>query len=325
MTYRDQQQGNRSWRSDQDRNQNRNRSNQNREESFGYNQAANRSRADFRGMERQDDYNRMNYMPDNDENRYDNDRDYEDTQYGTSGTYGYRGNYNSGNAGYGGMSGNSGYNSGMNSGVNSGSSYGRQNWQGENQGMGNMGTDSGRYNRNYGNEGGYENNWSRERRGYDARMGEGNNYQQQRMNRDDRGWWDKTRDEVQSWFGDDEAERRRNMDRMYQESHKGKGPRNYQRSQERIKEDVCDRLTDDDMLDATDIDIEVRGDEVILTGYVNNRMQKRRAEDLAEAVSGVHNVENRIHVGQRKYDLVDEGQGTSSLLTRDDEEQSKIQ
>ena len=28
----------------------------------------------------------------------------------------------------------------------------------------------------------------------------------------DRGWWDRTSDEVSSWFGDDEAERRRQMD-----------------------------------------------------------------------------------------------------------------
>jgi|SRR4051812_45929308 hypothetical protein len=43
------------------------------------------------GLEREDDYNRINYIPDNDENQSDNDRDYEDTQFGTSGTFGYRG------------------------------------------------------------------------------------------------------------------------------------------------------------------------------------------------------------------------------------------
>ena len=33
-----------------------------------------------------------------------------------------------------------------------------------------------------------------------------------------------------------------------------------------------------------------------LTGTVNNRNDKRRAEDLAESVSGVSNVENRLRV-----------------------------
>jgi hypothetical protein len=31
---------------------------------------------------------------------------------------------------------------------------------------------------------------------------------------EDRSWWDRTRDEVSSWFGDDEAERRRHEDEM---------------------------------------------------------------------------------------------------------------
>ncbi len=47
---------------------------------------------------------------------------------------------------------------------------------------------------------------------------------------------DKTRDEVSSWFGDGDAARRRRMDEI--RDHRGKGPKNYQRSSERIKEDV---------------------------------------------------------------------------------------
>jgi osmotically-inducible protein OsmY len=121
----------------------------------------------------------------------------------------------------------------------------------------------------------------------------GNNY-----NERDRGWWDRTRDEVSSWFGDEDADRRRRMDKI-NGPHKGKGPRDYHRSEERIREDVCDRLADDDIVDASDIRIEIHGDEVILSGTVSNREEKRRAEDLVESVSGVHNVENRIRVGRR--------------------------
>ena len=159
-----------------------------------------------------------------------------------------------------------------------------------------------RYNRDWNDErqnfSGYNN-----RSDYGSYYGSGNyndqgnrNYDNMNRNRNDRGVWDKTKDEVASWFGDDDAERRRDRDERMSGEHKGKGPRGYQRSNERIREDVCDRLSDDDYLDATDIDVKVENNEVILTGTVNNREQKRRAEDLVESISGVRNVENRIKV-----------------------------
>ncbi|HEX6044791.1 MAG TPA: BON domain-containing protein [Pyrinomonadaceae bacterium] len=110
---------------------------------------------------------------------------------------------------------------------------------------------------------------------------------------DERGWWDRASDEVASWFGDEEAERRRRMDE--QRPHRGKGPKGYRRSDERIKEDVNDRLSEG-YLDATEIMVAVENGEVTLTGTVNSRADKRRAEDIAEYVSGVSNVENRLRV-----------------------------
>ena len=112
-----------------------------------------------------------------------------------------------------------------------------------------------------------------------------------------RDWWDRTKDEVSSWFGDEDAERRRRVDRM-QGPYKGKGPKDYQRSEDRIKEDVCDRLSDDDYVDASNIQVQIQGTEVILTGTVDSREQKRRAEDVVESISGVRNVENRIRIEQ---------------------------
>ena len=114
-----------------------------------------------------------------------------------------------------------------------------------------------------------------------------------------RGWWDRASDEVASWFGDEEAERRRRMDDRRE--HRGRGPKGYRRSDERIKEDVNDRLSDDYYLDASEIEVSVQNTEVTLTGTVNNRNDKRRAEDLAESVSGVTNVENRLRVKQHRY------------------------
>jgi hypothetical protein len=109
---------------------------------------------------------------------------------------------------------------------------------------------------------------------------------------EERGFWDRTSDEVSSWFGDDDAERRRQMDAR----HEGRGPKGYRRSDDRIREDVSDRLTDDPYVDATEITIEVANAEVTLTGSVDSRNARRRAEDLAERVSGVTHVQNNLRV-----------------------------
>src|SRR3712207_5795092 len=80
--------------------------------------------------------------------------------------------------------------------------------------------------------------------------------------------------------------------------HRGRGQKGYQRSDERIREDVNDRLTDDPHVDASEIEVSVHNREVTLTGTVNSRFEKRHAEDLAESVSGVAHVQNNLRVGQ---------------------------
>ena len=125
---------------------------------------------------------------------------------------------------------------------------------------------------------------------------------------EERGWWDRTSDEIASWFGDEEAERRREMDER--QSYRGRGPRGYTRSDDRIKEDINDELTDAWNLDASDIEVEVNDGNVVLSGTVTNRNAKRNAEDIAEDVSGVKNVENRIRVSNQTY-----SQGTMSTGT----------
>jgi len=74
----------------------------------------------------------------------------------------------------------------------------------------------------------------------------------------------------------------------------GRGPRGFTRSDERIKEDICERLTEHPDLDATDLEIKVHNGEVTLTGTVNERWNKRVAEDLAGTVSGVKQIQNQI-------------------------------
>lgn len=152
----------------------------------------------------------------------------------------------------------------------------------------------------YGNSGKIDReNYSERNSGRTRNMygGDTSNYGNANQGGFDRGWWDRTKDEVSSWFGDDDAERRRRVDESRSGEHRGKGPKDYQRSEERIREDVCDRLSDDDRVDASNIQVQVQKNEVILTGNVSNRDEKRRAEDLVESISGVRNVENRIRVG----------------------------
>jgi BON domain-containing protein len=74
----------------------------------------------------------------------------------------------------------------------------------------------------------------------------------------------------------------------------GRGPRDYQRSDSRVLEDVCDRLSDDDQVDATDISVDVKNGEVTLTGTVADRFMKRRAEHVAASVRGVIDVQNQL-------------------------------
>lgn len=78
--------------------------------------------------------------------------------------------------------------------------------------------------------------------------------------------------------------------------HRGRGPKNYTRSDERIEEDVNDRLSDDSWIDASEVEVTVDGGEVTLSGTVQTRQDKHRAEDLAEQCSGVKNVQNNLRV-----------------------------
>jgi osmotically-inducible protein OsmY len=114
-----------------------------------------------------------------------------------------------------------------------------------------------------------------------------------------RGFWRAAADEVRSWFGHEDTDRRdwgRRRDESGEQHHRGRGPRNYARSDERIREDVNDRLTDDPHIDASELEVSVQNREVTLTGTVRSRFEKRHAEDIAESVSGVTHVQNNLRV-----------------------------
>ena len=83
-----------------------------------------------------------------------------------------------------------------------------------------------------------------------------------------------------------------------QTTYAGRGPKDYQRSDDRIREEICDCMTDDPMLDASEITVVVNKGEVNLSGLVTSRDQKRRAEDVAERISGVKDVTNQLRVSR---------------------------
>jgi hypothetical protein len=201
---------------------------------------------------------------------------------------------------------------------------------------------------------------ARERGGESSSWSGGHRDRDRDRGHDERNFIDRVTDEVRSWFGDEEAERRRRQDfrEMYGREgrddrwdrnrswtgergpgrvdrtdfmgrerdaeegrgdraeasasrdwmgfsgwmprgpYTGRGPRGYQRSDDRIREDVCERFSQHGMLDATDVDIIVVTGEVTLRGSVPSRWAKREAEDLTESVSGVRDVHNELRVSQ---------------------------
>ena len=78
--------------------------------------------------------------------------------------------------------------------------------------------------------------------------------------------------------------------------HRGRGPKNGGRSDARIREDVCERLSDDRDIDASDISVDVENGVVTLAGNIAQRRLKHAAEELAARCAGVKDVDNRLKV-----------------------------
>jgi len=152
---------------------------------------------------------------------------------------------------------------------------------------------------------------------YGGQQGWDQDYGRSDYDQNERGFMDKAGDEVRSWFGDEDAERRRMRD-----SHRGKGPKGYTRSDSRIEEDVNDYLTHDHYVDASDISVSVSDCEVTLDGTTNSRIAKRRAEDCADAVSGVKHVQNNLRVQQSTGQS--ESQSADNSASRASSKQSSI-
>lgn len=96
------------------------------------------------------------------------------------------------------------------------------------------------------------------------------------------------------------SERRSSEGRRTREGQRGRGPKNYQRSDARILEDVCEALADHGDLDASEIEVSVEERVVRLGGSVSSRHAKFLAESLAASVTGVEDVLNDVRIARAR-------------------------
>ena len=97
---------------------------------------------------------------------------------------------------------------------------------------------------------------------------------------------------------------------------RGTQPRGYERSDERLRELACERLTDAD-LDASDIEVKVSQGTVTLEGSVRARWMKHAAEDLVDDLGGVKDIQNHLRVRSGDTDTAAQtSAGTGSTPAR---------
>lgn len=76
--------------------------------------------------------------------------------------------------------------------------------------------------------------------------------------------------------------------------YRGCGPKGYRRSDESLREAVCEALYRSSEVDATDIEVVVARGVVTLKGWVLDRSQKKSAEDAVDDIPGVVDVYNDL-------------------------------
>lgn len=94
---------------------------------------------------------------------------------------------------------------------------------------------------------------------------------------------------------------KRRMDERAQrnQSFRGRGPKGYVRSDERLREIICERLTDDHDIDASNVSIDVKDGEATLTGHVESRREKFLIEELVDQC-GARAIHNQIRTSRTR-------------------------
>jgi BON domain len=79
-------------------------------------------------------------------------------------------------------------------------------------------------------------------------------------------------------------------------SRQGRSPSSYQRSDERIRDEIRDRLRGQKDIDVSDTDCNVTEGTVVLSGTVSGRRERRLIEELAASIWGVKGVRSNLRV-----------------------------
>ena len=90
-----------------------------------------------------------------------------------------------------------------------------------------------------------------------------------------------------------------------------RGPKGYERSDERLKEDISERMYANERWDTGDVTVDVDNGVVTLDGTVDDRQTKYMLEEMVDNVPGVKDVENRLRVRRGGEQWQSEGSGTS--------------
>jgi hypothetical protein len=158
--------------------------------------------------------------------------------------------------------------------------------------------------------GGYQRPGEEGSRAYDP----GERNAARRAGDEERGMPDGSVEEIAVGFDED-----RILDRVDRDH----GSRGDQGADERIRGEVRARLADDPHVDAGEIEVAVSGGEVRLSGAVESRSERLRAEEIAQAVGGVSYVQNDIRARNPFYNDADRaspaetvaGHGAAALPT----------
>jgi hypothetical protein len=75
-----------------------------------------------------------------------------------------------------------------------------------------------------------------------------------------------------------------------------RGPKGYTRSDQRLMEEICDRLVQEVEIDPSDIEVRVQDGNVELEGSIESRASKHRVEDIVDSVWGVKDIRNHLRV-----------------------------
>jgi len=92
----------------------------------------------------------------------------------------------------------------------------------------------------------------------------------------------------------------------------GRGPKGYVRSDDRLNEEINERLMRDPDIDASEVEVRVENCVVTLGGSVADRNEKYRVEDLVARVMGVKDVTNQLRIVEDRSNGASSSDGDKS-------------